>query len=88
MQSHDINRGQTSSSLCGSYTTALSQYTMDERIAKFEASDAYHKYQEFREQMFPRLREVQNPRQYLDLAEEWRLFHNKVHVVRECPLGR
>ena len=67
--------------------TVMDSGCTKERIAKFEASDAYHKYQEFREQMFPRLRQVQNPRQYLELAEEWRHFHNKVHVVRVCPVG-
>jgi len=54
--------------------------TQDERKAEFEASDAYHKFVEFREQMSLRLRKAENPEQYLDLAEEFRLFHNKVHV--------
>ena len=50
--------------------------------------DAYHKWQEFGQQMFPRLRKAETILKYLELVEEWRLFHNKVHVVvRVCPLG-
>ena len=51
--------------------------------------DAYHKWKEFAAQMCPRLRKVPASahQQYLGLAEEFRLFHNEVHVVRVCPLG-
>ena len=35
----------------------------------------------FRDKMEPRLRKASNPKEYLDLAEEFRCFNNKVRVV-------